>query len=61
MPQPLVGTVPAQLIFHIAAQLTQVVAAVALASQAIIAKEQILSQPVAVAFQIIMVLGKEMM
>jgi hypothetical protein len=57
----MVGMAAAQLIFRIAAQLMQAVAEVVQASQAIIAKEQILLQQAAVDFQIIMGLGKEMM
>jgi hypothetical protein len=56
-----VGMAVGPLIFRIAAQLTQEVVVVAPASQAIIAKEQILLQQAAEDFQIIMGLGKEMM
>jgi archaellum component FlaG (FlaF/FlaG flagellin family) len=55
------GTVVAQLIFHTAARLMQAAVAAALASQAIIAKEQILLQPAVATFQIIMGRGTEVM
>jgi hypothetical protein len=55
------GTVVAQLIFHTAELSTQAAVAAALASQAIIAKEQILLQPAVATFQIIMGRGTEVM
>jgi hypothetical protein len=56
-----VGMAAAQLIFRIAAQLTQVAVVAAQANLVIIAKEQILLQQVLEGFQITMVQHNEMM